>query len=398
MSQKEQINQAEKNLFHVYNRFPVVFDHGEGVHLYDVDGKEYLDFASGIGVMAFGYGDQEYKDALKNQIDKITHTSNLYYHQPMIFAAKKLCEISGMDKVFFTNSGAEAVEGAIKTAKKYAYLRDGFAGHEIIAMGHSFHGRTVGSLSVTGTEHYREPFLPLMDGVKFAAFNDLESVKEQLTDKTCAIIMETIQGEGGLYPAEESFIKGVRQICDERDILLILDEIQCGMARSGAMFAWQNYGVKPDIMTCAKALGAGVPVGAFVVTDKVAEASLIPGDHGTTYGGNPLVCAAVDKTIDMMQERNLVGHVKDVSGYFEKTLDSFVEEYNFVEGRRGMGLMQGLVVSVPVGDIVRKALDAGLVVLSAGQNVVRFLPPLIIDEKNIDEMAEILHGVLNQWK
>lgn len=398
MSQKEQINQAEKNLFHVYNRFPVVFDHGEGVHLYDVDGKEYLDFASGIGVMAFGYGDQEYKDALKNQIDKITHTSNLYYHQPMISAAKKLCEISGMDKVFFTNSGAEAVEGAIKTAKKYAYLRDGFAGHEIIAMGHSFHGRTVGSLSVTGTEHYREPFLPLMDGVKFAAFNDLESVKEQLTDKTCAIIMETIQGEGGLYPAEESFINGVRQICDERDILLILDEIQCGMARSGAMFAWQNYGVKPDIMTCAKALGAGVPVGAFVVTDKVAEASLVPGDHGTTYGGNPLVCAAVDKTIDMMQERNLVGHVKDVSGYFEKTLDSFVEEYNFVEGRRGMGLMQGLVVSVPVGDIVRKALDAGLVVLSAGQNVVRFLPPLIIDEKNIDEMAEILHGVLNQWK
>ena len=398
MSQKEQINQAEKNLFHVYNRFPVVFDHGEGVHLYDADGKQYLDFASGIGVMAFGYGDQEYKDALKNQIDKITHTSNLYYHQPMISAAKKLCEISGMDKVFFTNSGAEAVEGAIKTAKKYAYLRDGFAGHEIIAMGHSFHGRTVGSLSVTGTEHYREPFLPLMDGVKFAAFNDLESVKEQLTDKTCAIIMETIQGEGGLYPAEESFIKGVRQICDERDILLILDEIQCGMARSGAMFAWQNYGVKPDIMTCAKALGAGVPVGAFVVTDKVAESSLVSGDHGTTYGGNPLVCAAVDKTIDMMQERNLVGHVKDVSGYFEKTLDSFVEEYNFVEGRRGMGLMQGLVVSVPVGDIVRKALDAGLVVLSAGQNVVRFLPPLIIDEKNIDEMAEILQGVLNQWK
>lgn len=398
MSQKEQINQAEKNLFHVYNRFPVVFDHGKGVYLYDVDGKQYLDFASGIGVMAFGYGDEEYKDALKNQIDKITHTSNLYYHQPMISAAKKLCEISGMDKVFFTNSGAEAVEGAIKTAKKYAYLRDGYAGHEIIAMGHSFHGRTVGSLSVTGTEHYREPFLPLMDGVKFATFNDLESVKEQLTDKTCAIIMETIQGEGGLYPAEESFIKGVRQICDERDILLILDEIQCGMARSGAMFAWQNYGVKPDIMTCAKALGAGVPVGAFVVTDKVAEASLVPGDHGTTYGGNPLVCAAVDKTIDMMQERNLVGHVKDVSGYFEKTLDSFVEEYDFVEGRRGMGLMQGLVVSVPVGDIVRNALDAGLVVLSAGQNVVRFLPPLIIDEKNIDEMAEILHGVLNQWK
>ncbi|MDD6193334.1 MAG: aspartate aminotransferase family protein [Lachnospiraceae bacterium] len=398
MKSVDLIQGAEENLFHVYNRFSVVFDKGEGVHLYDVDGKQYLDFASGIGVMAFGYGDKEYGDALKTQIDKLTHTSNLYYHEPMIMAAEKVCRVSGMDKVFFTNSGAEAIEGAIKTAKKYAYLRDGFAGHEIIAMEHSFHGRTVGSLSVTGTEHYREPFLPLMEGVRFATFNDLDSVKARITDKTCAIIMETIQGEGGLYPAEPDFIKGVRRLCDEHDILLILDEIQCGMGRSGAMFAWQKYGVKPDIMTSAKALGAGVPVGAFLVTDKVADASLVPGDHGTTYGGNPLVCAAVDKTIQMMESRRIPEHVESLSSYLEEVLDSIVAEYDFVESRRGMGFMQGLVLTIPVGDVVKKALDAGLVVLSAGGNVLRFLPPLVIEKNHIDEMATILRQVLDQMK
>lgn len=398
MKSKELIQGAEENLFHVYNRFPVVFDRGEGVHLYDVDGKEYLDFASGIGVMAFGYGDKEYGDALKAQIDKLTHTSNLYYHEPMILAARQVCKVSGMDKVFFTNSGAEAIEGAIKTAKKYAYLRDGFAGHEIIAMEHSFHGRTVGSLSVTGTEHYRSPFLPLMDGVRFATFNDLNSVKEQITDKTCAIVMETIQGEGGLYPAEETFLKGVRKLCDEQDILLILDEIQCGMGRSGAMFAWQKYGVKPDIMTSAKALGAGVPVGAFLLTDKVAASSLVPGDHGTTYGGNPLVCAAVNTTIHMMEERKIPEHVESLSSYLEEVLDEVASAYDFVEGRRGMGFMQGLVLSIPVGDVVKKALDAGLVVLSAGGNVLRFLPPLVIEKEDIDAMAAILRDVFNKMK
>lgn len=392
----ELMKNAEENLFHVYNRFPVVFERGNGVHLYDVDGKEYLDFASGIGVMALGYDDEEYKNALKAQIDKLTHTSNLYYHEPLISAGEKLCRISGMDKVFFTNSGAEAIEGAVKTAKKYAYLRDGFAGHEIIAMQHSFHGRTVGSLSVTGTEHYREPFLPLMAGVRFAEFNDLQSVKAQITEKTCAIIMETIQGEGGIHPAEKSFLEGVRELCDTHDILLILDEIQCGMGRSGAMFAWQKYGVKPDIMTCAKALGAGVPVGAFLLTDKVAGASLVPGDHGTTYGGNPLVCAAVAKTIDLMEARGIPEHVERLSVYFERALDAFVEEHETVESRRGMGLMQGIVVTVPVGDIVKRALDAGLVILSAGENVIRLLPPLVIEEEDIDAMVKILHEVISK--
>ncbi len=391
------IEKAEKNLLHVYNRFPVVFDHGNGMNLYDANGKEYLDFASGIGVMAFGYGDEEYTATLKEQVEKLTHTSNLYYHAPMIDAAEKLCIVSGMDKVFFTNSGAEAVEGAIKTAKKYAYLRDGFAGHEIIAMEHSFHGRTVGALSVTGTEHYREPFLPLMDGVRFANFNDLESVKAQITDKTCAIIMETIQGEGGLLPATPEFIKGVRALCDEKDILLILDEIQCGMGRSGAMFAWQRYGVKPDIMTCAKALGAGVPVGAFVLNGKVAQNSLVPGDHGTTYGGNPFVCAAVAKSIDIMTKRNLPGDVARREVEFVEILDEIVAKYYCVEARRGMGFMQGLVLTVPVSDVVKACLDAGLVVLSAGGNVLRLLPPLIATRAHMERMAEILGGVLDEF-
>ena len=307
-----------------------------------------------------------------------------------------MVKVSGMDRVFFTNSGAEAVEGALKTAKKYAYLRDGVSGHEIIAMGHSFHGRTVGSLSVTGSEHYREPFLPLMDGVRFAEFNNIDSVKEQLSDQTCAIILEPVQGEGGLYPAEESFLKEIRKICDERDILLIFDEIQCGMGRTGSMFAFQKFGVRPDILTCAKAMGAGVPVGAFLVTDRVAEASLVPGDHGTTYGGNPLVCAAVAGTVDIMEKRNIVGQVAERTPYFEQVLDSFVDRYDFVTARRGMGFMQGLVLSIPVGDVIKKALDQGLVLLSAGSDVLRMLPPLVITEADMDEMAKRLGRVFDE--
>ena len=392
MSEKETyIGEAEKYLFHVYNRFPVVFERGEGVRLYDTDGKEYLDFGSGIGVMALGYGDEEYKQILKDQIDRILHTSNLFYHPPLVAAAKAMVKVSGMDRVFFTNSGAEAVEGALKTAKKYAYLRDGVSGHEIIAMGHSFHGRTVGSLSVTGSEHYREPFLPLMDGVRFAEFNNIDSVKEQLSDQTCAIILEPVQGEGGLYPAEESFLKEIRKICDERDILLIFDEIQCGMGRTGSMFAWQEYGVEPDIMTCAKALGCGIPVGAFVLNKKTAEHSLVPGDHGTTYGGNPLACAAVRTVFEIFERENIVEHVREVGAYLEQRLDGLVEKYDFLAQRRGKGLIQGLVVAGrPVGEIVQKAIGNGLLVITAGTDVLRMVPPLVITKADVDEMIEKL--------
>ncbi len=398
MNKKEYIEAADKNLLHVYNRFPVIFDYGKGVYLYDELDEKYLDFASGIGVMAFGYGNEEFENAVTTQLKRITHTSNLYYHIPMIDAASKLVKASGMDKVFFTNSGAEAIEGALKTAKKYAYTKKGPGDYEVIAMDNSFHGRTVGSLSVTGTEHYREPFYPLMSGVKFATFNDFGSILANLSDKTCAIIMETVQGEGGLYPAEPEFIKKVRALCDEKDILLILDEVQCGMGRTGSMYAFQQYDVRPDILTTAKALGNGVPIGAFAVTDKVAESSLVPGDHGTTYGGNPLCTAAVSQVFDMFEDYKLLDHVNAITPYFEQVLDRLVDKYDFITTRRGIGLMQGLVLTIPVKDVVTKALlDEHLVVLSAGKDVLRLLPPLVIKEQDIDEFKEKIERVFDSF-
>ena len=391
MNKQEYIDTAEQELLHTYNRFSLVLDHGEGVYLYDTDKKAYLDFAAGIAVCALGYSNEAYKNALKDQVDKLLHTSNLYYNVPTIEAAKKALKASGMDRIFFTNSGTEAIEGAIKAAKKYAYTRDGHAGHEIIAMKHSFHGRSIGALSVTGNAHYQEPFAPLMPGVKFAEYNNLESVKELVTDKTCAVIMETVQGEGGIYPADPAFIEGVRRLCDEKDILLILDEIQCGMGRTGEMFAWQNYGVKPDIMTCAKALGCGVPVGAFFLTQRVADKSLAPGDHGTTYGGNPFVGAAVSAVFDQFKACDILGHVKEVAPYLEQKLDELVEKYDFLVTRRGKGLMQGVVCKLPVGKVAAAALEQGLIVITAGADVLRFVPPLVIEKQHVDEMIEKAH-------
>ena len=394
MNKQEYIDTAEQELLHTYNRFSLVLDHGEGVYLYDTDGKQYLDFAAGIAVCALGYGNKDYNDALKAQVDKLLHTSNLYYNVPTIEAAKKALKASGMDRIFFTNSGTEAIEGAIKAAKKYAFTRDGHAGHEIIAMNHSFHGRSIGALSVTGNAHYQEPFEPLMPGVKFADFNNLESVKAQITDNTCAIIMETVQGEGGIYPAEKEFIEGVRALCDEKDILLILDEIQCGMGRTGEMFAWQNYGVKPDIMTCAKALGCGVPVGAFFMTQKVADKSLAPGDHGTTYGGNPFVGTAVSTVFDLFEKHKILDNVHEVAPYLEQKLNELVAKYDFLTTRRGMGLMQGLVCTLPVGQVSAKALEQGLIIITAGADVIRMVPPLVIEKKHVDEMIEKLEKAL----
>lgn len=385
------IEKAEEAVLHTYNRYPIVFDHGEGVYLYDVDGKEYLDFAAGIAVQSLGYNNREYTQALKDQIDRLTHISNLYYTVPMMEAAQKVVKASGLSKVFFTNSGTEAIEGAIKAAKKYAYARDGKADHEIIAMNHSFHGRSLGALSVTGNEKYQIPFRPLLSGVRFAEYNDLESVKALVTEKTCAVILETVQGEGGIYPAEEDFLKGVKALCEEHDLLLILDEIQCGMGRTGYMFAWQEYGVEPDIMTCAKAIGCGVPVGAFVLGEKAAAGSLGPGDHGTTYGGNPFVCAAVSKVFDLYEKEHILENVRTVGAYLTEKLDHLVEKYDFLKERRGKGLMQGLeVTGRPAGEIVDRALENGLIVITAGGNVLRFVPPLVITKEDVDCMTEKL--------
>lgn len=438
MTSKDYMDLTEQYVLHTYNRFPVVFEKGEGVYLTDVDGKQYLDFGAGIAVFALGYGNQAYNDALKAQIDKLIHTSNLFYNEPLPEAAQKLAKASGLSKVFFTNSGTEAIEGALKAARKYAYLKEqakiqaagigvrteavASAGntvaenaandgvkksvsesasaaespaYELIAMNHSFHGRSVGALSVTGNPHYQEAFKPLMGGVRFADFNDLESVKAQVTDRTCAIILETVQGEGGIYPADPDFLKGVRALCDEKDILMILDEVQCGMGRTGSWFACQQYGVMPDIMTSAKALGCGVPVGAFLLSEKVANASLVPGDHGTTYGGNPFACAAVSKVFDLFEELHILEHVQSLTPYLEQQLDALVEKYDCLTARRGMGFMQGIEVEGrPVGEIVNRALENGLVIMSAGSNVLRFVPPLVIEKEDINEMVKRLEASL----
>ena len=390
----EAIQKAEQVLYKTYNRFPVIFDHGDGVHLYDSEGTEYLDFGAGIAVMGLGYNDPEYAEALTAQAGKLLHTSNLFYNQPAIDAGQKLLKASGMEKVFFTNSGTEAIEGALKIAKRHAFNRDGHGGHEIIAMKHSFHGRSLGALSVTGNDHYQEPFAPLLPGIRFAQFNNLNSVKELINEKTCAVLMETIQGEGGIYPATDEFIKGVRELCDKHGMLLILDEIQCGMGRSGYMFAWQKYGVKPDVMTVAKALGNGVPIGAFLAQGEAAVA-MRPGDHGTTYGGNPFVCAAADKVLELFEKRNITAHVTEIGSYLWEKLDQFVEDHACAVDHRGAGLMQGVEFDRPVGEIVKKALlENQLVLISAGSNVIRFVPPLVISREDVDLMLEKLENSL----
>lgn len=393
MNKFNYIEQAENNLLHTYKRYEIILDKGEGVYLYDTEGEKYLDFAAGIAVFALGYNNKEYNDALKLQLDKLIHTTNLYYNMPAIEAAKKLTKAAGLEKVFFTNSGTEAIEGALKLAKKYAYNKDGSTDHEIISMNNSFHGRSLGALSVTGNNEYQKAFKPLIEGIKFAEFNNLESVKNQITQKTCAIIIEPVQGEGGIYPATHEFLHGVKALCEENDILLIFDEIQCGMGRTGSLFAFHQYGVTPDIMTAAKALGCGLPVGAFLANEKAGSA-MVPGDHGTTYGGNPLVCCAVSKVLDLFESSKIINHVNEIVPYFENELDKLVDEYDFIVERRGMGLMQGIEFSYSVNDIILKAQELGLLIISAGKNIIRFLPPLIITEEHIDEMIEKLKSAI----
>ena len=391
MTTNEIISTAESHLIHTYNRYQIAFDHGQGVYLYDNDGREYLDFCAGIAVFALGYGNEKYNNALKAQIDKIIHTSNYYYTEPMAKAAKLLTEAAGMKKVFFTNSGTEAVEGALKIAKKYGYMKDGRNDHEVIAMEHSFHGRSMGALSVTGNAHYREAFGPLIPGIRFANYNDIESVKALVNDRTSAIILETVQGEGGIRPADKAFLEEIRKICDEKDLLLILDEIQCGMGRTGTMFAYEQYGVKPDVVTVAKAVGCGVPLGAFMVNDKT-EGVLVPGDHGSTYGGNPLASAACVNVLEQFKELDLLAHVKEVGAYLYEALENLKKEIPAIVDHRGLGLIQGIELSedVKAGDVVKKAHENGLVLISAGCNVVRFIPPLIVEKEHVDKMIEIL--------
>ena len=387
------IEETNSGLVHTYNRFPLVLDRGEGVYLYDEKGGKYLDFAAGIAVSGLGYGCQELNDALKSQIDKMIHSSNLYYNTTCGHAAEELKRISGMDRVFFTNSGTEAIEGALKAARKYAYKKQ-TGRYEFIAMENSFHGRSMGALSVTGSDAYREPFEPLVPGVSFAEFNNLDSVKALVTSQTCAIILEPLQGEGGINVATEEFMAGIRKLCDDEGILMICDEIQCGMGRTGAMFAYQSYGAKPDIIAMAKAIGSGMPVGAFAMTEAVAEFSLEPGDHGTTYGGNPLACMAVSKTIEIFEKKNMISHVQEIGAYLAEQLERLVQEKDCVIARKGKGLIQGIEISKPIGEVTNAALKEGLLVISARGNVIRLVPPLVIEKQHVDEMIDKLSKVL----
>lgn len=394
MEKQQYIDKAERTFYKTYQRFPVIFDHGQGVHLYDSQGQEYLDFGAGIAVQGLGYNDQELNKTLKDQVDKLLHTSNLFYNQPSIEAGEKLLQVSQMERVFFTNSGTEAIEGALKIAKRYAYNKGMSPDYEIIAMRHSFHGRSLGALSVTGNEHYQEPFRPLIPNIVFADFNDLDSVRALINEKTCAILMETVQGEGGIYPAEEAFLTGVRRLCDQKDILLMLDEIQCGMGRTGEMFAWQRYGIKPDVMTVAKALGNGVPIGAFLASGAAAQA-MAPGDHGTTYGGNPFVCAAAHKVLELYEKKQLCAHVRAVGEYLGEKLEELTRKFEIVKEARGVGLMRGLELTVSAGPVVQKALmEERLVLISAGTRIIRFVPPLIIEPADVDEMTVRLERAL----
>ena len=386
------IQKADRHLIHTYNR-TLTITRGEGVYVYDDEDNKYLDMGAGIAVSSLGYGDEEYKQALKDQIDKLIHISNLYFNEPSVKAAEYITEATGLEKVFFTNSGAEAIEGALKLARKYAYNKNPQSKGHIIAMEDSFQCRNMGALSVTGTEHYRTPFEPLIGGVSFAQYNDLKSVNDLVDEDTCAIIMETLQGEGGIHPASREFIRGLRELCDEHDIILILDEIQCGMGRTGQMFTYMHYDIKPDILTCAKALGCGVPVGAFVAGKKVCDA-MVPGDHGTTYGGNPLATAAVCKVFEIYKARGILEHVRELTPYLEEQLKGLMEKHSCIKEVRGIGFMQGMELNIPVGNVVADCLKKGLIVISASGNVIRFVPPLVIEKEHIDTMIRILDEVL----
>lgn len=389
------MNLLDRHFIHTYNR-QIVFEYGKDVYLFDNEGKKYLDMGAGIAVSALGYSNEEYKSALKEQIDRLMHISNLFYTQQAVDASKALAKISKMDKVFFTNSGAEAIEGALKLARKYAYNKNKDSKGEIIAMNHSFHGRTMGAVSVTGTPHYREPFEPLIGGVSFAEFNDLESVEKRITKHTCGILFETVQGEGGIRPADKEFVQGIRALCDKHDIAMIIDEIQCGVGRTGTYYAYEQYAVIPDIMTTAKALGCGVPVGAFAAVTKFADA-MCTGDHGTTYGGNPFACAAVNKVLELFEKNDILSHVNEIAPYFMEKLEALAKKYpTLIKEVRGKGLLLGMEMTCKNTDVMQKALEKGLVVLTAGGNVVRLAPPLIITKNHIDDCCSILDEVLTE--
>lgn len=388
------IEEGEKYIMHTYGRFPIVLDHGEGVYLYDTEGKKYLDMYAGIAVNGFGYGYKPLTDALKQQIDKMMHVSNYYYTENLIAASKLLVENGHFSKVFFCNSGAEANEAALKLAKKYGKMK-GSNKTGIIAMKQSFHGRTHGALAVTGQEKYQKSFMPLIPHVTYGTYNDLESIQALISQDTCAVILEVIQGEGGIIPGSATFLQGVEALCKANDALLIVDEVQTGIGRTGTLFAFEQVGIHPDIVTMAKGLGGGVPIGAMACNERADVFE--PGDHASTFGGNPLSTAAAKVVLTELTQTNRLQQIKEVGDYFRQELERLQAAFpHVIKAIRGSGLMLGMEMTVPALTIEKRCMTEGMLVVGAGAYVLRFVPPLIITKANVDEAIAILRKALTE--
>lgn len=391
-------NNTDNYILNTYKRQDLVIDKGNDVYLYDINGKKYLDFVSGIGVNSLGYQNKKYNEAIINQLNKFNHCSNLYYWETQSELAEKLISISPFDKVFFANSGAEANEGALKLARKFGKIKNKDLNcTQIITMQNSFHGRTLGSLSVTAQSKYQTSFSPLLPDILEAKFNDIESVKSLISNKVCAIIVEPIQGEGGLKPANKEFLQGLRTICDENDIILIFDEVQCGVGRTGKFFAFENYDVIPDVVTMAKGLANGLPIGAFMINKKYSSI-LTNGDHASTFGGNPISTAGANVVVDEIINNGILNNVKTNGEYLFAQLNKLKTKYDFIKDVRGLGFMVGIEFDFEVASMISNLKDKGLLVLNAGNNVLRLLPPLIVKKNHIDEAMGIIENVLKDVK
>ncbi|MGL4737365.1 MAG: aspartate aminotransferase family protein [Cellulosilyticaceae bacterium] len=385
------IEEGENYILKTYNRFPIVIDHGEGCEVYDTVGKKYLDMTAGIAVNSLGYHHPKLTKALKKQVDELLHISNLYYTKPQVKAAKLLVEHSLFDKVFFCNSGAEANEAAIKLARKYGKQKDTHK-TKIVTLKDSFHGRTCGALTATAQPKYQENFMPLMPNFVYAALNDVESIKTIMDDQVCAVLLEVIQGEGGIKVADQSFLQEVQALCKKHDALLMIDEVQTGIGRTGTLFGFEQFNITPDVVTLAKGLGGGVPIGAMMCREDVAV--LVPGDHASTFGGNPLVTAAAKVVLEELLEENLMGHIQQVAEHLEGLLSKLVSKYDVVAQRRGVGLIQGIELRVPAAAIINACLEKGVLFVAAGSHVIRFVPPLIVSEEEVGCAVQVLEEVL----
>jgi predicted acetylornithine/succinylornithine family transaminase len=398
MDEKQIIEQSEKIFIPTYSRFPIILRKGRGVRVWDVNGKEYLDFLAGIAVNVLGHCPRKVVMAVQKQVQRLIHVSNLYYTEPQLNLAKILIQNSFADRVFFCNSGTEANEGALKLARIYMKNKFGQKRYEFIAAKNSFHGRTFGSLSVTGQEKYHQGFEPLLQGIKFVPFNDADAIEKEINEKTCAVILEPIQAEGGINIPSKNYLKKVREICNKHQILLILDEVQTGMGRTGKLFAYEHFGIEPDIMTLAKGLGGGIPIGAILTKEEIAKA-FGPKTHASTFGGNPVACASAVATLEtILEDGYLLDYCQRISKYFIKKVSAMKEKYpEKIKEIRGMGLLVGIELNFNGNDIVKKCMEKGLLIGTAGDgSVLRFTPPLIIEKEDVDEAISILDKVIRE--